>query len=133
MGNCDYNEMTENIADAMKKIMDEQYAEWDGMLLDQFVSDHSGGGKCDHNATEMRPDCDHPLTLEQLREMDGEPVYIIFLPDVTGEKLQFWALVDVDTFGDVNLTNNLGGSSPYEEAMENIEAIYRRPPEGEEG
>ena len=73
-----------------------------------------------------------PLTLEQLREMDGEPVYIEFLPDITGEKLQFWALVEVDAFGDVNLTNNLGGSSPYEEVMGNIEAIYRRPPEKQE-
>ena len=73
-----------------------------------------------------------PLTLDELRQMDGEPVYIVFLPDATGEKLQFWALVDVDAFGDVNLTNNLDGSSPYEEAMANIEAIYRRPPEGEE-
>lgn len=72
-----------------------------------------------------------PLTLDELRQMDGEPVYIVFLPDATGEKLQFWALVDVDAFGDVNLTNNLDGSSPYEEAMANIEAIYRRPLEGD--
>lgn len=73
-----------------------------------------------------------PLTLEQLREMDGEPVYIVFSPDVDGEKLQFWALVAVDKWGEVYLMNNLGGSSAYEEAWANIEAIYRRPPEGEE-
>lgn len=73
-----------------------------------------------------------PLTLEQLREMDGEPVYIVFLPDIDGEKLQFWALVAVDKWGEVYLMNNLGGSSAYEEAWANIEAIYRRPPEGEE-
>ena len=73
-----------------------------------------------------------PLTLEQLREMDGEPVYIVFSPDVDGEKLQFWALAEVDKWGEVYLTNNLGGSSAYEEAWANIEAIYRRPPEGEE-
>ena len=84
----------------------------------------------DNNVPAKAPN--EPLTLERLREMDGQPVYIVFLPDVTGEKLQFWALVDVDAFGDVNLTNNLGGSSPYEEVMGNIEAIYRRPPEGEE-
>ena len=73
-----------------------------------------------------------PLTLEQLREMDGEPVYIVFSPDVDGEKLQFWALVAVDKWGEVYLMNNLGGSSAYQEAWANIEAIYRRPPEGEE-
>lgn len=72
-----------------------------------------------------------PLTLERLREMDGEPVYIVFSPDVDGEKLQFWALVAVDKWGEVYLMNNLGGSSAYEEAWANIEAIYRRPPEGE--
>ena len=73
-----------------------------------------------------------PLTLDELREMDGEPVYIVFSPDVDGEKLQFWALVAVDKWGEVYLMNNLGGSSAYEEAWANIEAIYRRPPEGEE-
>lgn len=73
-----------------------------------------------------------PLTLEQLREMDGEPVYIVFLPDIDGEKLQFWALVAVDEWGEIYLMNNLGGSSAYEEVWANIEAIYRRPPEGEE-
>lgn len=72
-----------------------------------------------------------PLTLEQLREMDGEPVYIVFLPDIDGEKLQFWALVAVDEWGEIYLMNNLGGSSAYEEVWANIEAIYRHPPEGE--
>lgn len=73
-----------------------------------------------------------PLTIEQLQKMDGEPVYIVFSPDITGEKLQFWALVAVDEWGEVYLMNNLGGSSAYEEAWANIEAIYRRPPEGED-
>ena len=74
-----------------------------------------------------------PLTLEQLRKMDGEPVYIVFFPDADGEKLQFWALVAVDEWGEIYLMNNLGGSSAYEEVWADIEAIYRRPPEGEEG
>lgn len=73
-----------------------------------------------------------PLTIEQLQKMDGEPVYIVFSPDINGEKLQFWALVAVDEWGEVYLMNNLGGSSAYEEAWANIEAIYRRPPEGED-
>ena len=72
-----------------------------------------------------------PLTLDELREMDGEPEYIVFSPDADGEKLQFWALVAVDKWGEVYLMNNLGGSSAYEEAWANIEAIYRRPPVGE--
>lgn len=71
-----------------------------------------------------------PLTSDELRKMDGEPVYIVFSPDVDGEKPQFWALVAVDEWGEVYLMNNLGGSSAYEEAWANIEAIYRRPPHG---
>ena len=73
-----------------------------------------------------------PLTLEQLGKMDGEPVYIVFFPDADGEKLQFWALVAVDEWGEIYLMNNLGGSSAYEEVWADIEAIYRRPPEGED-
>lgn len=72
-----------------------------------------------------------PLTMEQLLEMDGEPVYIVFSPDSDGVKLQFWALVAVDKWGEIYLMNNLGGSSAYEEVWANIEAIYRRSPEGE--
>ena len=71
-----------------------------------------------------------PLTSDELRQMDGEPVYIVFFPDTDGEKLQFWALVAVDEWGEVYLMNNLGGSSAYEEVWANIEAVYRRPPEG---
>ena len=73
-----------------------------------------------------------PLTLEQLREMDGEPVYIVFSPDVDGEKLQFWALVAVDEWDDVYLANKDEWAFNYEEFLEDVEAIYRRPPEGEE-
>lgn len=73
-----------------------------------------------------------PLTLDELRQMDGEPVYIVFFPDTDGEKLQFWALVAVDEWGEIYLMNNLGGAAAYEEVWANIEAIYPRPPEGED-
>ena len=65
------------------------------------------------------------LTLEQLREMDGEPVYIVFSPDVDGEKLQFWALVAVDEWDDVYLANKDEWAFNYEEFLEDVEAIYR--------
>ena len=71
-----------------------------------------------------------PLTLDELREMDGEPVYIVFSPDVDGEKLQFWALVAVDEWDDVYLANKDEWAFNYEEFLEDVEAIYRRPPEG---
>lgn len=73
-----------------------------------------------------------PLTLDELREMDGEPVYIVFSPDVDGEKLQFWALVAVDEWDDVYLANKDEWAFNYEEFLEDVEAIYRRPPERQE-
>ena len=73
-----------------------------------------------------------PLTIEQLRQMDGEPVYIVFSPDVDGEKLQFWALVAVDEWDDVYLANKDEWAFNYEEFLEDVEAIYRRPPERQE-
>ena len=73
-----------------------------------------------------------PLTLDELRKMDGEPVYIVFLPDADGEKLQFWALVSVDEWDDVYLANKDEWAFNYEEFLEDVEAIYRRPPERQE-
>ena len=67
-----------------------------------------------------------PLTLEQLRKMDGEPVYII-IDDV--EPLKMWVLIEADG-EDIYLTNNLGGRSYYEEARKLYKfKLYRRPPE----
>ena len=72
-----------------------------------------------------------PLTLDEILKMDGEPVYIVFSPDVDGEKLQFWALVAVDEGDDVYLANKDEWAFNYEEFLEDVEAIYRRQPEGE--
>lgn len=71
-----------------------------------------------------------PLTLEELREMVGEPVWVVFTPDIDGERLSIWALVSVDDENDeIFLQNNLGGRSAYEDVVADIEAIYRRKPE----
>ena len=73
-----------------------------------------------------------PLTLDELREMDGEPVYVVFRPDNSGDKPQFWALVSADKQHDeVYLLDSMGGAGSYDEIWANLEAIYRRPPEGE--
>lgn len=69
------------------------------------------------------PQTNEPLTLEQLREMDGEPVYI--------PEIECWALVKREqttllfTFSD-------GKQSPASEWYEQVGPVYRRPPEGEE-
>lgn len=79
-----------------------------------------------------------PLTLEELRKMDGEPVWVVYDQDAAKttpgfDPLTLWALVEV-TKDSVFLTNNLGGRTAYADdqdlAWEGITA-YRRPPEGE--
>ena len=72
-----------------------------------------------------------PLTMEELRKMDGEPVYMT-LPSDTGNQCGHWALVGTQRWGAVSLIYGCGWSS-YESAVETLGAkFYRRPPEGEE-
>ena len=72
-----------------------------------------------------------PLTLDELLKMDGEPVYVVFRPDNSGDKPQFWALVSADKQHDeVYLLDSMGGAGSYDEIWANLEGIYRRPPEG---
>lgn len=106
---------SKNNAELVKAIL-----EWEDTHLNEAVP---------YKPTLTQPN--NPLTIEELREMDGEPVYVVFLPDVDGEQLEMWALVRTDKWGEVYLMNNLGGSSTYEEVWTDLEAIYRRKPGGE--
>lgn len=76
-----------------------------------------------------------PLTLEELRKMDGEPVYLIV--DDQYEPLKMWALIEVvETANCVILTNNLGGRNEYydnDEMKDDGVTAYRRPPDGLRG
>ena len=64
-----------------------------------------------------------PLTLEQLREMDGEPVWV--------ELYQAWALVEVKQNGSVMLYGN-SFSCSYSRTWQVYRfRPYRRQPEGE--
>lgn len=69
-----------------------------------------------------------PLTLKQLREMDGEPVWV--------EEVEHWALIDIEKSGQwagipfavwaengANFIYNIEGRELH---------CFRRPPEGEE-
>ncbi len=72
-----------------------------------------------------------PLTLEELRYMDGEPVYMVY--DGEGGPLEGWALVEVDSEDEgIWLTNSLGGRSEYtfDEGLEDGMTLYRRSPAG---
>lgn len=69
-----------------------------------------------------------PLTLKQLREMDGQPVWVT--------EVQHWALVDVDVAGkyaEMPFANwNERGCSYCWDIKGRDLHCYRRPPEGEE-
>ena len=81
-----------------------------------------------------------PLTIEQLRDMDGEPVWVIYDQDAAKttpgfDPLALWALVEA-TKDSVFRMNNLGGRTGYADDQDLEWAgitVYRRPPEGEEG
>lgn len=92
---------------------------------DDFCHEQTNCGCCPLN---------EPLTIEQLREMDGEPVYVVFRPDGSGVRSQSWALVNVDEkYGEVYLVDSIPGASCYyDEIWANLEGIYRRPPERQE-
>ena len=74
------------------------------------------------------------LTLDELLTMDGEPVYVVFMLDSSGEKSQSWALVNVDKkYGEVYLVDSIPAASCYyDEIWADLEGIYRRPPERQE-
>lgn len=64
-----------------------------------------------------------PLTCEQLREMDGEPVWVT--------PLGFWALVIAKPGERVRLMSNDGETVWADKEIELVGPVYRRPPEGE--
>lgn len=64
-----------------------------------------------------------PLTIEQLREMDGEPVY---MPETN-----CWALVTQNAFCPI-LTFPDGEKCSVFDWYKQVGPVYRRPPEGEE-
>ena len=115
--------------------------QWDGLVRDEqrtlfWMPLPTPPGK-DNNVPTKAPN--EPLTLEQLREMDGEPVWVVYDQDAAKttpgfDPLALWALVEV-TKGSVFLTNNLGGRTAYADDQDLEWAgitVYRRPPEGEE-
>ena len=71
-----------------------------------------------------------PLTLEELREMDGEPVYMVFYPNHRTRR-ENWVLVGTQRWGAVSFMST-NGWTDYDIAVEDFRArFYIRPPEGE--
>lgn len=72
------------------------------------------------------PSCD-PLTLEELREMDGEPVWVVW----AGHPQNGWALVRVWSIpnGVIYLTYNNGVTDLADFVLRDGGKFYRRKPE----
>ena len=73
-------------------------------------------------------DLNEPLTLDKMRQMDGEPVWVVY-----GEDEGMWALVEVCEES-IFLTNNLGGRTEYAADVELEDdgiTVYRQKPEEE--
>ena len=71
-------------------------------------------------------DLNEPLTLDELRKMDGKPVWVVY-----GEDAGMWALVEVCEES-IFLTNNLGGRTEYADDAELEDdglTVYRQKPE----
>lgn len=64
-----------------------------------------------------------PLTLEQLRKMDGEPVFLVFMQPIEYGWEDQWALVDSENETVFNGTYKFDFSDC-------VGFAYRRPPEG---
>lgn len=80
----------------------------------------------DNNVPTKAPN--EPLSLEQLREMDGEPVWI--------EDVKHWALIDIEKGGQWDGMPFAVWAENGVKFTYNVESrdlhCYRRPPEGEE-
>lgn len=80
---------------------------------------------------EMNPP-NEPLTLDELREMDGEPVYVV--PVNKFSELGKWCVLSVDDSDDYScaLVPGIDCWDWRFEAYGETWFAYRRPPEGEE-
>ena len=101
----DKKEMLDLILEAKRKDPETgSFSEW---LAEYLVA---------HISTIIRPN--EPLTLEQLREMDGEPVWF--------DTIKRWGIVKVCQDGTFILTK----SGEFEAGYITRRKYYRRPPEG---
>ena len=91
--------------------------------------DEDGGEILKSETVTNRSRLNEPLTLDELRQMDGEPVWVIC--DKGFEPLGLWALVEVCEES-IFLTNNLGGRTEYANDAELEDdglTVYRQKPE----
>lgn len=100
-----------------------QYRETRDKIIDRFLAAFAEGYRLGKEDVE-----EEPLTIEQLRQMDGEPVWV--------EEVKHWALIDIEKGGQWDGIPFAVWAENGTKFTYNVESrdlhCYRRPPEGEE-
>ena len=113
-------------AEKYMELLKEQYLHNKSMGNSQAARAWQGAIQLLYDMPTLTPP-NEPLTLDELREMDGEPVWV--------EEVEHWALIDIEKSGQwagipfavwaengANFTYNIEGRELH---------CFRRPPEGE--
>ena len=104
-------------------VLDRYYAEYERQDICDGAEDREWLMKCLNEAPTLTPP-NAPQTIEQLREMDGEPVY--------APETDCWVLITKNQFV-LLFTWPDGGQCSAHDWCEQVGPVYRRPPERQEG
>ena len=94
----------------------------------RFLEALDMAAKALEDVTDKDVGSNEPLALDELRKMDGEPVWVVC--DKGFEPITLWALVEVCEES-IFLTNNLGGRTEYADDVELEDdgiTVYRQKP-----
>ena len=108
-------------AEKFMALLKEQYLHHKSMGHNQMAKAWQGAMQLLHDMPTLTPP-NEPLSIEQLREMDGEPVWVT--------PLGFWALVIAKPGERVKLICNDGEIVYADKEIELVGPVYRYPPEG---
>ena len=103
-------------------VLDRYYAEYERQDICDGAEDREWLMKCLNEAPTLTPQ-NEPLTIEQLREMDGEPVY--------APETNCWVLITKNQFVPL-FTWPDGEQCSAHDWYEQVGPVYRRPPERQE-
>ena len=113
--------------EAYMELLKEQYLHHKSMGSNQMAQAWQGAMQLLYDMPTLTPP-NEPLTLNELREMDGEPVWI--------EDVKHWALIDIGKGGQWDGVPFAVWAENGVKFTYNVEShdlhCYRRPPEGEE-
>lgn len=128
MPTVDYQETPNEWVEALEAINNAAVAYMEGGPYENDLPGMEFAVEIDRLSRDFVRPPNEPLTLEQLREMDGEPVWV--------EDVEHWALIDIEKGGQWDgmpfaTWQENGVRFCYNVINRNL-LCYRRPPEGKE-